>query len=61
MGMVTATGKTPPAKQSTGRECNQIAFDHHKAIDHHIELPVIAAFEITQPFQEIEGFERRNG
>jgi hypothetical protein len=50
--------KEPPSKQSSTRQCNQIDFDQHKTIDHHIDLPVIVDFETTQLLWEIEGFER---
>ena len=46
--------KTPPTKQNPGRECNQIAFDHHKSIDHHIDLPIIAVVKIELPLPAIE-------
>jgi hypothetical protein len=50
--------KKPPTKQNPGRECSQIAFDHHKSIDHHIELPLIAVVELAIPELEIESVER---
>lgn len=53
--------KQPPAKQSPARECTQIAFDHHKSIDHHIEFPLIAAFVRTVPLAVIESVERSHG
>jgi hypothetical protein len=31
-----------PAQQTSGRECKQIAFDHQKSVDLHIDLPVVA-------------------
>jgi hypothetical protein len=33
--------KTPPPRNSN-RDCRQIAFDHQKSVDLHIELPVFA-------------------
>jgi hypothetical protein len=53
--------KQPPTKQTPARDCTQIAFDHHKSIDHHIELPLIAAFEMAVPPAEIESMERWHG
>jgi hypothetical protein len=53
--------KKPPTKQETGRECNQIAFDHQKTIDHHVDLPVLAAVEINLPLRAIEGLELWHG
>jgi hypothetical protein len=40
--------KTPPSQQSN-RQCNQIAFDHHKSVDFPIDLPVIAVLGIELP------------
>jgi hypothetical protein len=48
-------------KQSSGRECNKIAFDHHKSVDHHIELPVIAAVAVDVPLRAFEAVERWHG
>jgi hypothetical protein len=44
----TPTGKDP------GRECKQIAFDHQKSVDLHIDLPVIAVvrFDLRLPTVE---------
>ena len=38
-----------PTQQNSGRECKQIAFDHQKSIDLHIDLPVVAvvAFDLA--------------
>jgi hypothetical protein len=40
-----------PAEKKSGAECRQIAFDHQKTPDLHIDLPVIAVarFEIPLP------------
>jgi hypothetical protein len=47
--------KKPPTKQNPARECAQIPFDHHKSIDHHIDLPFIgAAVEIVVPVSAVE-------
>jgi hypothetical protein len=53
--------KKPPTKQNPGRECTQIAFDHHKAIDHHIELPFIAAVAMDVPLRVVDNMERWHG
>jgi hypothetical protein len=31
-----------PTRQNSSRECKQIAFDHQKSVNLHIELPIIA-------------------
>jgi hypothetical protein len=38
-----------PAEKDSGRECKQIAFDHQKSVDLHIDLPVFAitAFDLA--------------
>jgi hypothetical protein len=46
-----------PARQNSNRECKQIAFDRHKALDLHVELPVIAVFASDQPFRTVEPLE----
>ena len=53
--------KNSPAKQDTGRECNQISIEHHKSIDHHIELPPIAVVKIDVPLRAMERLERWHG
>jgi hypothetical protein len=53
--------KTKTAAQSSKRECNQIAFDHHKSVDVHMELPIIAVVKIELPVRTVEGLERRHG
>ena len=53
--------KKPPTKQDPGRECNQIAFDQHKSIDHHIDLPVVVAVEMAVPLHAVEGVELWHG
>jgi hypothetical protein len=35
-----------PVKGSVDRECKQIAFDHQKSIDLHVDLPVVAILTI---------------
>jgi hypothetical protein len=51
--------KTPP--QSSKRECNQIAFDHHKSVDFHIDLPIIAMVKIEVPVRTVEALEGWHG
>lgn len=53
--------KKPPTNQNPGRECTLIAFDHHKSIDYHIELPLIAVAEINVLLHPVEGWERWHG
>jgi hypothetical protein len=53
--------KRPPAKRAAGRECNQIAFDHQKSIDHHIELPMTAAVEIERPLCAVKAVKHWHG
>ena len=38
-----------PAKTNSGRDCQQIAFDHHKNIDLHFDLAVLTAPVIQIP------------
>ena len=45
--------KTPTQKNS-GRECKQIAFDHQKSVDLHIELPVVAVVPAALPLPLVE-------
>jgi hypothetical protein len=52
--------KNSPTKE-TGRECNQIAFDHHSSIDHHIELPVVATVDVDFALRTIELLEIEHG
>jgi hypothetical protein len=48
--------KKAPVKQDSGRECKQIAFDHQKSFDHHVDLPVIAEAPVDLPAQAIDAF-----
>ena len=50
--------KTPSSPQESSRECKQIAFDHQKTIDHHVELPMVAAVTIDLPYRAIASWER---
>jgi len=47
--------KTPPLNSK--RECNQIAFDHHKSVDFHVDLPVIAWVKIELPARTVEALD----
>jgi hypothetical protein len=47
-----------PSSQNSNRECQQIAFDHHKSVDLHIELPLIAVVDIELPVRRVEALER---
>ena len=53
--------KKAPVKQDPGRECKQMAFDHQKAIDHHIDLPVIAVVAVDVPIHIVEAFAQGHG
>jgi hypothetical protein len=53
--------KKSPTKQSPGRECTQTAFDHHKSIDHRIDLPLVAAVEMAVRVPAVESVERWHG
>jgi len=44
---------TPP---NLKRECKQIAFDHQKSVDFHIDLPLIAAVSVDLPIPTVEPF-----
>ena len=41
--------KKEPGRDSSGRECKQIAFDHQKALDLHFDLSVVAVIKIEVP------------
>src|SRR5215471_16928113 len=43
-----------PVKNGSGRDCNQIAFDHQKGMDLHFDLPVAAVERIALPVRNIE-------
>lgn len=38
--------KTPSSPQKPNRECKQIAFDHQKVFDYHMDLPVITTVKV---------------
>jgi hypothetical protein len=46
-----------PSSQKTNRECKQIAFDHQKAVDHLVALPMIAVVTIEVPLRVIASWE----
>jgi hypothetical protein len=46
-----------PVRQNSNRECKQIAFDRHKTLDVHVELPMIAVFTSDVPFRTVEPLE----
>ena len=50
-----------PKQQSSTRECKQIAFDHQKSVDLHIELPVVAVVKIVVPVRMADALERWHG
>lgn len=50
-----------PTNQPSDRECKQIAFDHQKSIDHHIDLQVIAVVVVDMPIHTVDAFERSHG
>jgi hypothetical protein len=43
-----------PKKQTASAECKQIAFDHHKSVDLHIDLPVVAVAVVHEPSHSVE-------
>ena len=49
-----------PAKQLSNRECNLIALDHQKSINHHVDFEVIAV-AIASPIRIVESFGRWHG
>lgn len=51
--------KTPP--QNSDRECKQIAFDHHKSVDIHIELPIVNVIKIDLPVTTVAALKRWHG
>ena len=50
-----------PAPQSSDGKCKQIAFDHQKSVDLHIELAIVAVVNIDLPARAVELLERRQG
>lgn len=45
--------KKTPGQNSSGSDCNQIAFDHHKSIDLHFDLSAVAIETIALPSAEL--------
>jgi hypothetical protein len=43
-----------PAKDASGRTCDQIALDHQKGIDLHFDLPPMTWGRITLPVRNVE-------
>jgi hypothetical protein len=41
--------KAPSQPQNSGRECKQMAFDHQKSPDTHMDLPVVAVLPSAAP------------
>ena len=48
--------RSAPAGKSSGRECKQIAFDHQKAFNLHIDLPIAAVVAADLPLCDVEQF-----
>jgi hypothetical protein len=48
-----------PVKDGQGRDCRQIAFDHHKGIDLQFDLPAAVVERIAPPFYNVELLPRR--
>jgi hypothetical protein len=46
--------KKAPVKNGSGRDCNQIAFDHQKGIDLHFDLSAVAVERIALPVRKVE-------
>ncbi len=43
--------------QNSERACKQIAFDHHKAVDFHIDLTAMGSVKIEPPLLRVEARE----
>ena len=50
-----------PAKHAPDRDCKQIAFDHQKSLDLHIDLPVASALAFDAPALTVEPVIERHG
>lgn len=46
-----------PTPQNAKRECKQIAFDHQRSVDLHVELTIIGVAGIDSPIRTVEPFE----
>lgn len=54
--------KTKPSpSQNSDRECKQIALDHHKSVDFHIDLTTITVAKIELPVVTIQSLEHWRG
>jgi hypothetical protein len=54
--------KTKPSpSQNTDRQCKQIAFNHHKSLDLHIDLPIFAVVKVELPMPTVEALEYCRG
>ena len=49
--------KKEPGKDSSGRECKQMAFDHQKWFDPHFDPPIVAVVKIELPIAASETFQ----
>jgi hypothetical protein len=47
--------------QSSNREYNKIAFDHHKTVDLPTEFPIVAVVKIVSPVHAVDVLDRRHG
>jgi hypothetical protein len=45
-----------PAKQNPGPECKQIAFEHQKSLDLHIDLPALTVVQVDLPICPVQLF-----
>jgi hypothetical protein len=46
-----------PTPQNSNRDCKQIAFDHHKSLDLHMDLPAMAVAKLELPAHPIATLE----
>jgi hypothetical protein len=53
--------KAPASPQKPARDCKQIAFDHQRSVDTHIESPAVAMVGIDLALRVIEGSEPWHG
>jgi hypothetical protein len=52
--------KKPASPQNARVDCNQIAFDHQKSVDLHIDLPVVSAVQVELPVPAVAQLTRRH-
>jgi hypothetical protein len=43
-----------PTQKDSERECKQIAFDHQKSVDLHIDLPMVAVVTVDLPLPSVQ-------